>query len=119
MAFIEKKDPVVLNIKLTSCGRELLSTGGLIFKSFAIGDSEIDYGFNLETQHNPYYSRILRPVDVNPNIISFIPESISGDPFNVIPSMPSYSYIVTNTTVPVGFFNSGATTFNVVGNQIK
>ena len=119
MAFIDKKDPVVLNIKLTSCGRELLSTGGLTFKSFAIGDSEIDYGFNIETQHNPYYSRILRPVDVNPNIISFIPQTISGDPFNVIPSIPSSSYIVTNTTVPVGFFNSGATAFNVVGNQIK
>ena len=46
MAFIDKKDPVVLNIKLTSKGRELLSEGNLNFKYFAIGDSEIDYAFN-------------------------------------------------------------------------
>ena len=34
MAFIPKNptDPVVLNIKLTSIGRELLSTGNLSFK---------------------------------------------------------------------------------------
>jgi hypothetical protein len=31
MAFIEKTDPVVLNIKLTTKGRELLSTGNLSF----------------------------------------------------------------------------------------
>jgi len=48
MAFIERKDPVVLNIKLTSKGRELLSRGELDFKYYAVGDSEIDYEFNAE-----------------------------------------------------------------------
>ena len=51
MAFIDKKDPVVLNIKLTSKGRELLSQGKLKFKYYVIGDSEIDYAFNAEVEN--------------------------------------------------------------------
>lgn len=124
MAFIDKKDPVVLNIKLTTCGRQLLSTGNLTFKYFAIGDSEMDYTFNAETGLNAFNARILRPVDVNPNIISYIPQNLSGDPFNLIPSIPASTYIVTNTAQPVGFFQpttgtSTGFTFIVDSNHIK
>jgi hypothetical protein len=129
MAFIEKKDPVVLNIKLTSCGRELLSTGSLGFKYFAVGDSEMDYGFNTavtlansgssSTCYSPYYSRILRPADVNPNIISFIGKDSTGSTFNSIPSIPQSTYIVTNTIEPVGFFTSGGTSFLYDSNHVK
>ncbi|MFA5207118.1 MAG: hypothetical protein WC428_00310 [Candidatus Paceibacterota bacterium] len=119
MAFIEKKDPVVLNIKLTTKGRELLSTGNLTFKYFAIGDSEIDYEFNNETGLVPFDSKILRPADNNPNLISFIPRSISGDPYNEIPTIPSSWYLVTNSVESIGFFTSGCTSFITDSNHVK
>ena len=121
MAFIEKTDPVVLNIRLTTKGRELLSTGNLSFKYFAIGDSEIDYEFDEATGLNPFNANILRPADNNPNIISFVPQNISGDPYNVISSIPASTYLVTNNAGSIGFFNitTGVTTFIVDGNHIK
>jgi hypothetical protein len=122
MAFIEKKDPVVLNIKLTTKGRELLSTGNLTFKYFAIGDSEMDYGFNKATGFNPFYASILRPADNAPNIISFIPKNLSGDPYYVIPSIPASTYLVTNTAPSIGFFTNitgSSFTFIVDGNHVK
>ena len=128
MAFIDKKDPVVLNIKLTSKGREMLSQGKLEFKYFAVGDSEIDYGFindinnKITPDFNPFNSNILRPVDVNPNIISFITQSSSGgtgSSFNIIPNVPLSSYVVTNTAHSIGFFTSGATAFITDSNHVK
>ena len=127
MAFIEKKDPVVINIKITSKGRELLSTGNLSFKYFVIGDSEMDYAFNKATRLNPFNANILRPVDTNPNIISFITKNLSGgtsNPYNVISSIPASKYLVTNTVDSIGFFNSmsGSSTeftFIVDGNHVK
>ena len=122
MAFIEKTDPVVLNIKLTTKGRELLSTGNLSFKYFAIGDSEIDYTFDKATGLNPFNANILRPVDNNPKILSFIPKTLSGDPYNVISSIPASTYLVTNNAGSIGFFTNltGNTfTFIVDGNHIK
>jgi hypothetical protein len=120
MAFIEKKDPVVLNIKLTSKGRELLSTGKLNFKYFAIGDSEIDYDFigavnAIDSNYTAFNSSIMRPVDNNPSIISFIPQNLSGDPYNVISSIPTTWYPVTNSVEPIGFFvNSTGNTFTFI-----
>jgi hypothetical protein len=119
MAFIEKQDPVVVNIKLTSQGRYQLSTGNLDFKYFAIGDSEIDYNFNTQTGLIPFNARILRPTDTNPNIISFIPRNLSGDPYNAIGTVPSAWYPVINTAPPQGFFNSGSTTFIVNSDHVK
>ena len=128
MAFIEKKDPVVINIKITSKGRELLSTGNLSFKYFVIGDSEMDYVFNKATGLNPFNANMLRPVDNNPNIISFILKNVSGSTgntqYNTISSIPPSTYLVTNTVDSIGFFNpmSGTSTdftFIVDGNHIK
>jgi len=128
MAFIEKKDPIVLNIKLTSKGRELLSKGELTFNYFAIGDSEIDYNFNSEIQANPdvtgyttFNSEILKPVDKNPEIISYIPRtlSLSGNPFNEITSVPNTSYTVENSVNSLGFFSNSGTTFTVDSNHVK
>jgi len=126
MAFIEKKDPVLLNIKLTTCGRQLLSTGTLGFNYFALGDSEIDYGFINNVMATPnsgdysaFDSTILRPADNNPKIISFIPRNLTGDPYNVIPNIPSSWYPVTNTVEPIGFFTSGGTSFIYDSNHVK
>jgi hypothetical protein len=132
MGFIDKKDPVVLNIKLTTCGREQLSTGSLSFSYFAIGDSEIDYSFTSQVNdqmtalgqsgYTPFYSSILQPADVNPQIISFIPKNISGTPYNIIPSVPQSTYIVTNPVDPIGFFTNttgNSFTFIVDSNHVK
>jgi hypothetical protein len=111
MAFIDKKDPIVLNIKLTSKGRELLSQGLLNFSYYAIGDSEIDYDFvsavnAIDSNYTTFNSSIMRPMDNNPSIISFIPQNLSGDPYNVISSIPTTWYPVTNTAEPIGFFTN-------------
>jgi hypothetical protein len=130
MAFIDKKDPVVLNIKLTSKGRELLSEGNLNFKYFAIGDSEMDYALNSEINaqllpigqtFDPFNSHILRPFDKNPSLLSFIPRNLSGDPYNLISNVPSTPTIIQNTAQPLGFFiiNSGATTFITDTDHVK
>lgn len=115
MAFIEKKDPIVLNIKLTTKGRELLSKGNLNFKYFAIGDSEIDYGFNTSvnnesgTNELPYNSLILRAADKNPSILSNITKSLDGNPYNEITNVPSTPTMILNSVEPLGFFNVGNT----------
>jgi len=115
MAFIDKKDPVVLNIRLTSKGREQLSKGLLNFSYYAIGDSEIDYVFNKnaalnDPTYDPFNNSILRPADKNPSILSFLTRSLSGDPYNIIPSVPSTQTVIENDIVPLGFFQeSGGT----------
>lgn len=127
MAFIDKQDPVVLNIKLTSKGRELLSEGKLAFKYFAIGDSEIDYNFVNEVNlidpniNLPFNSLILRPVDKNPNLLSFITRNNDTEYYNLIPSVPSTPTIIQNTVPSVGFFyiSGNSTTFNTDINHVK
>ena len=126
MAFIEKTDPVVLNIKLTSKGRELLAQGSLNFQYYAIGDSEIDYGFNANVEVSPYSSgytafdsTILRPADKNPEILSFISRNTTGSPYNLITGNPILSYTVDNAVQPIGFFTSGGTTFITDTNHVK
>lgn len=125
MAFINKEDPVVLNIMLTSKGRERLSTGNLTFNYFTIGDSEIDYNFirNVEADPNSNYSafnsNILRPKDLNPSIISYIPQNITGSSFNNIETLSTLSYDVINTTNELGFFTDSGTTYITEATHIK
>lgn len=119
MAFIEKKDPTVLNIKLTSKGREQLSKGKLNFKYYAIGDSEIDYEFNRKSEFNAFNSNILRPVDKNPKQVSFLLKSPDSDKYNEISSVPSTSNIITNNVQPLGFFNNTVTEFLTDSNHVK
>jgi hypothetical protein len=124
MAFIEKKDPVVIDIKLTSKGRELLSQGKLNFKYYAIGDSEIDYAYTdavntVSTGYTAFDTNILKPVDKNPHILSFIPRNLSGDPYNVISSIPVTSYSVENHVDSIGFFTNSGNTFIIDSNHVK
>jgi len=124
MAFIEKKNPIVMNIKITSKGRELLSQGKLDFKYYAIGDSEIDYEFNAEInvvdkEYTAFDSSILRAVDKNPNLISFIPRNLSGDPYNELTNVPSTAYNVENQVESLGFFTNNNTEFIIDSNHMK
>ena len=123
MAFIERKDPVVLNIKLTSKGRELLSKGELDFKYYAVGDSEIDYDFNREvnavdSEYTGFDSSILRPADKNPNLISFITKEVSGDTYNDVTISPE-GYRVENEVESLGFFTNNNTEFITDANHVK
>ena len=104
MAFIEKKDPILLNIKLTSKGRNLLSQGNLNFKYFGIGDSEIDYNNINLNNANP---QILRATDKNPDIVSFIVDGNTNNTnvYNSIVTRSSKEYLITNTTPEIGFFS--------------
>ena len=124
MAFIEKKNPVVMNIKLTSKGRELLSQGKLDFKYYAIGDSEVDYRFNAEindidSQYTAFDSSILRAADKNPKLISFLPRNVSGDPYNELTSVPSTAYSVENQVESLGFFSNNNTEYIIDSNHVK
>ncbi len=120
MSFINKKDPIVLNIKLTSKGRELLSKGKLTFKSFGIGDGEIDYDLIKKSNLVPYDIDILRPVDVNPNIISFVKKNQTDDtfiyPLNEVVSIP---LIINNDGKNIGFFNQDITEYLTDYNHVK
>lgn len=98
-------DQAVIHIKLTDKGRELLSRGQLTFSKFAIGDSEIDYEFYKNINFDPSNAAILRPVDNNPDIVSFITQSVNGDKYTILPSVVSNTQIITNTAKPRGFFN--------------
>lgn len=124
MAFIERKNPIVINIKLTSKGRELLSKGELDFKYYAIGDSEIDYEFNanvhaVDSEYTSFDSTILRAADKGGKQISFIPRNLSGDPYVEMTNVPSTTYQVENSVESLGFFTDNNTKFIVDSNHVK
>ena len=105
MAFIEKEDPVILNIKLTDVGRRKLSEGNLQFKEIGLGDSEIDYKYLKINNIGGDKVSIFRPMDKNPNIISFVKENINSDNFSIINNLSSKPYTVDNESKVRGFFS--------------
>lgn len=124
MAFIEKKNPIVLNIKLTSKGRELLAGGELDFKYYGIGDSEVDYAFNAEvnavdSEYTAFDSSILRAADKNPKLISFISKNLSGDTYNEMTNIPITAYAVENQVESLGFFTNNNTEYIIDSNHVK
>ena len=115
MAFIDRKETVLLNIMLTSKGREQISKGELTFKYLALGDSEIDYEFineindEIDPDYNSVDSSILKPKDKNPKILSIIP--ITGDT-GTTGNTDGYIEIITGTTATTG---TSATTAILLG----
>jgi hypothetical protein len=107
MGFILKDDPVVLNIKLTNKGRELLSRGQLDFAQYAIGDSEIDYEFNKDISFDAYNQIMMRPKDIHPNLIYFVTKDVSGDTKQDLPTTVSTPSTIVNTAQERGFFSTG------------
>ena len=101
-------DQTVIHIKLTDAGRDLLSRGELNFSQFAVGDSEIDYNFLREnTNVNPEDSAILRPVDNDPDIVSFITRRDAVPPLNnLITPIENVESTVSNTVEPKGIFDT-------------
>jgi len=130
MAFIDKENPVVLNIMLTSKGREQISKGALTFNYFSIGDSEIDYNFvdtinnmieDEVNDFNPFYSSILKPTDNYPKILSHIVKTATGETFNnfVSQTQSIKADTVVNTAQEIGFFSNNNTEFITDSNHVK
>lgn len=111
-------DSTVIHIKLTEKGREKLSRGVLRFTQFALGDSEIDYEFNENISSLPENNEIYRPIDNNPNIISFIKKNSSSNNRLQLNSIPNTVNTITNTADSRGFFNVDNTTPSIINDVI-
>lgn len=118
MAFIDKNEPVVLNIKLTDKGREQLSKGKLNFTKYSISDSEINYQFISDNSINIDKLNILRPVDNNPQQLSFITQDLTGNTLNNITNIQSVPTIVQNTATEYGFFSISGNTVSILTDPI-
>jgi hypothetical protein len=116
MSYIINNSSAFVNIKLTDIGRRKLAEGKLNFTAWGIGDSELNYSREEIVDNNPTNpqlsgtSKILRPVDRQPDITSFI--SIDG----VTPITPltasqisTLKAIVTNKATERGFFSANTT----------
>lgn len=106
MAFINKLTSNVIDIKLTSLGRELISQGKLDIKYFGLGDSEIDYSLGLAENNISF----LKPVDSNPNLLSFVKKNINHDGLYDINYIDSSKITVVNSQKTLGFFDVNETT---------
>ena len=106
MAFIDKieSSEPILAIKFTNEGRKLLSEGNLNTLYFALGDSEINYEFLENNNLSGSTLSILKPVDRNPNILSFVKKGSSGGNIYNINSVLSEEINIRNTQSPIGFF---------------
>jgi hypothetical protein len=113
MSYIINNSGAFVNIKLTDTGRRKLAEGRLNFTAWGIGDSELNY--NREEIVDNYQtdpelsgtSMILRPVDRQPNLTSFV--SVDG----VTPTNPltanqinTLKAIVNNKAAERGFFSA-------------
>lgn len=100
MGYSLKKGNVLIGSKLTEVGRYKIAKGELNFATYSLGDSEIDY--NLIDNN----SRVIRPVNDNSNISSFIVKD-SGETETTITDMPVKILTVNNFIEDKGFFLPG------------
>jgi len=116
MSYIIKNSGAFVNIKLTDTGRRKLAEGKLNFTAWGIGDSELNYNREEivdENQTNPQLSGssvVLRPMDRQPNITSFI--SVDGSTAtNPLTSaqISTLKAIVNNKAQERGFFSANTT----------
>jgi hypothetical protein len=116
MSYIINNSGAFVNIKLTDTGRRKLAEGKLNFTAWGIGDSELNY--NREEivdnyQSDPQLSgtsMILRPVDKQPNLTSFV--SVDGvTPTNPLTAnqISTLKAIVNNKAIERGFFSANTT----------
>lgn len=113
MSYIVKSVSPFVSIKLTSLGRQSLSSGLLNFASWAIGDSELNYVREAIVDANPNditlsaTSQVLRPFDNQPNIKYFITPFSASTPFQTITNanLNVIQAIVNNQAETRGFFS--------------
>lgn len=112
MGFIDKfnSSEPVLSIKLTSEGRKILSQGKFNTLYYALGDSEINYDYLLKTGMLASATSVLKPVDVNPNLLSFLKKNVDDANYYSIDVVNSETITLKNTQAPIGFFTYSGTT---------
>ncbi len=119
MSYIIKTASPLVNIKLTEKGRESLAKGQLNFSYWAIGDSEINYDREAIVDANPTSvtlsgaSRVLRPVDKQPDIKSFVTTS-TGEHLSSLnaSNISVVKVVVNNAAAERGFFSGSSLTYD-------
>ncbi len=116
MSYIINNSSGFISIKLTETGRKKLAQGKLNFTTWGIGDSEINYDRELLFNNNQTDyelskpSMILRPLDRQPELTSFI--TIDGlttqNPLNS-GQINTIKAIVSNKAKERGFFSADTT----------
>ncbi len=122
MSYIIKSTSPFVSVKLTQIGRQQLSMGKLNFTSWAIGDSEINYGREPIVDANPTdptlsaTSMVLRPFDQQPNIKTFITPNTTSNPFQTIDSsvINVVKAVVNNKATDRGFFSQSGASFTTL-----
>lgn len=116
MSYIIKSTNPFVSIKLTQTGREQLALGKLNFSYWAVGDSEINYAREAVVDANPTdatlsaTSIVLRPVDRQPDIKSFVSPSGTADPLQTVDSsvLSVVKAVVNNQATERGFFSNSS-----------
>lgn len=115
MSYIIKSTNPLIRVKLTEIGRQKLATGQLTFNQWAVGDSEIDYGY-VNPNTPGVDAQILRPKDQQPNLRYYLTKtdgttktSLTGNDLRIL------GITVNNPAEERGFFggtagNTGTTT---------
>lgn len=119
MSYIINNTNPFVSVKLTEKGREQLALGQLNFSFWSIGDSEINYGREAIVDANPTdvtlsaSSKVLRPVDRQPNIKYFIRPSSSATQYQNIDAsnMNVIKAVVNNEADERGFFTNNLTAY--------
>ena len=114
MSYIIKNTNPFVSIKLTQTGREMLAQGKLNFTHWAIGDSELNYGreaivdaaITAGDTTLSGTSRILRPLDRQPNFKSYITPSNVSTPYQDLTAsnLNVIKAVVNNQADERGFF---------------
>ena len=124
MSYIIKNTSPFVSIKLTQTGREQLAQGKLTFSYWAIGDSELNYereaivdaaasaGFP-ENVALSATSVVMRPLDIQPKLKSFIYPSTSGEYYKPVDGgvLSVVKVVVNNQADERGFFTTSGSTF--------
>lgn len=113
MSYIINKNNPFVNTKLTEKGRMKLAKGQLNFKYWAVGDSELNYGFEEIRDANPDdavlngKSAIFRPKDNQANIKYFVSKGVDVSPLNTLLAndVKVIKAIVNNKAPERGFFD--------------
>lgn len=115
MAFINKNNPIPVNIKLTTEGRKRLAQGNFNVEYFSVGDSEMNYKFYNDNNIDPLINNTLVPFDNIDDIKYPIKKSFNSNvtQYNIRP-LPSKRFIVNDHEL--GFF-SGDDIYNMGANN--
>lgn len=116
MSYLIKSTSPFVSIKLTQTGREMLAQGKLNFSYWAIGDSEINYERETIVDANQTNvtlsasSIVLRPVDREPNLKTFIFPNTSPEPLQTVDSsiLKVVKAVVNNQATTRGFFSEAS-----------